>query len=109
MDKPKLVDPITKVYLNNILKTIHETNVKHKNIIYNLYLIMIMIVVFGLILYYLYNEKLNKGDKEEEKRQKKEELLNMIYYYQQEAKKKEYDIFTKLPIWKNEYDKIEHI
>jgi len=107
MDNPRLIEPTVKRYLNETLKKIHEINIRNYNILFNLYLFIGIVVIVGIILYYMYKLKENRVDKEEEKEKKKEEILDMIYYYQQEAKKKENNIFTGLPIWKNEYDAID--
>jgi hypothetical protein len=107
MERPQLIEPITKLYLNQVLKKVHDINNAHFNIIFNITLFLTFVFITSIILYYRYRQKQNRGDFEEEKERKREELLDLIFYYQQEAKRKHNNIFTELPIWKNEFEPIE--
>jgi hypothetical protein len=107
METPQLIESSTRRYLNQILRKINEANNKHYNLFFNIYLFLGFTLFVSLILYFKYKHKQLNQDLKEEQENKKEELIDLIYYYQQEAKKKANDIFTGLPIWKNEFEPIE--
>ncbi len=97
MDKPLLVEPGVKYFINGSLKECRKFKDKHITFWFNLGMMGIFIVFFGGILLYRYKGKLTPSEIKVKNRKKKEYILTKLN--QLHDIKRQKNMITDLPTW----------
>jgi len=109
MSIPNLVEPGTRFFLRQTLKTCHMRNLNFYNKLYNVILLLFFVTIVGTFLYY---KKTHRLTKEEIIKQKKE---NNIYFIeklktyndsvlkQSQSQSQSQSLITNLPMYKSEF------
>lgn len=97
LNKPVLIEPGIKYYLNSTLKNIKKTKNYYSNSIYNIVMGVLFILIFGSILWYMYKNKKNVGKKEKDDIMKKHYILSKLQ--QLNAIRVKNNDITNLPNW----------
>ena len=92
-----LIDPNVKNYIMGQLQLSHTTKIKYYNIYFNVILAILLILIVGLILLFMYKGKLSPLEKAKKKQQDKLYILSKISKYNIENKNK--TLITDLPKW----------
>uniref|UniRef100_A0A6C0EU76 Uncharacterized protein n=1 Tax=viral metagenome TaxID=1070528 RepID=A0A6C0EU76_9ZZZZ len=98
-NKPTLIEPGVKYFLNETLKQCHIFKNKHNNHIMNIVLLSGFFLLLGLILLYKYKGKLTPADKIIKNNEKKQYILSKIKNYQDAKLRAQQDLITGLPHW----------
>jgi hypothetical protein len=98
-DKPTLIEPGVKYFLNETLKQCHIFKNKHNNHIMNIVLLSGFFILLGLILLYKYKGKLTPAEKINKNNEKKQYILSKIKNYQDAKLRAQQDLITGLPHW----------
>lgn len=104
MDRPSLIEPGVKYFLNETLKNCHKFKEEHKNTLVNLALTIVFLVLLGALLLYKYKGKLTPEEIQEKEMEKKKYILSRIKNYQDAKIKAQQELITGLPHWETEYD-----
>lgn len=102
--KPMLTEPGVKYFINETLKQCHRFKETHKNIIFNIALLICFFIVLGIILLFKYKGKLTPEEMEDKERIKKQYILSKIRNYQDAKIRAQQQLITGLPHWENEFD-----
>jgi len=97
MNKPVLVEPGVKYFINGSLKECRKFKDKHHNKFFNLGMIGLFIIFFGGILLYRYKGKLTPEEVAVKNRKKKEYILTKLNQLHDIKKSK--NMITNLPTW----------
>ena len=98
-DKPTLIEPGVKYFLNETLKQCHIFKNKHNNHIMNIVLMSGFFLLLGLILLYKYKGKLTPAEKINKNNEKKQYILSKIKNYQDTKLRESQSLITGLPKW----------
>lgn len=97
MNKPLLVEPGVKYFINGSLKECRKFKDKHITLWFNLGMTGLFVVFFGGILLYRYKGKLTPSEIEVKNRKKKEYILTKLN--QLHDIKRQKNMITDLPTW----------
>ena len=98
-NKPTLIEPGVKYFLNETLKQCHIFKNKHNNHIMNIVLLSGFFLLLGLILLYKYKVKLTPAEKINKNNEKTQYILSKIKNYQDAKLRAQQDLITGLPHW----------
>lgn len=102
--KPSLVEPGVKYFLGQTLKQCKDFKDKHNNLLFNIFLLVLFLVILASILLYKYKGKLSASEKERNNREKQQYVLTRIKNFQDAKRLASQELITGLPTWENEYD-----
>ena len=97
--KPRLIEPGIKYYINEALKQSHVVRDKYNTIIFNIFMLLIFVVILGGILFYKYKGKLSPYEKYVKRREQHQYILMQIKKYQNTQNYASNNLFTDLPLW----------
>jgi hypothetical protein len=103
-EKPMLIEPGVRYFINETLKQCHQFKEKHHNMIFNIGLFIVFFLILGILLLYKYRGKLTPEEIEEKEMQKKQYILSKIKNYQDAKIRAQQQLITGLPHWENEFD-----
>lgn len=106
MERPFLVEPGTKYFLNETLKQSHIYRLKYENYIVNIGFFLFFLICLGSLLYYKYKGRLTPEEKEQKEREKQQYILKKIQTFQEEKKRMQQELITGLPAWESEFDHV---
>ena len=100
-NKPVLVEPGMKYFINETLKQCHKTREKYSYIIINIGLLILFIVIASAILIYKYKGKLTPYEKSLKARDQYKYVLTQIQKVKdiREQTNIQKSMFTDLPLW----------
>ena len=101
INKPSLIEPGVKYFLNETLKQCHEIKAKYNNYLLNIILLIIFLLILGAVLLYKYKGKLTPAEKVAKDNQKKQYILSKIKNYQDSKLRAQQELITGLPYWNN--------
>lgn len=103
IDKPLLIEPGVKYFLNEMLKQTHIFRKNYQNTLFNLLLMILFILILGSILVYKYKGKLTPLEKQDKDIAKQQYILTKIKNLQIAKKIAHQELITGLPNWENDY------
>lgn len=103
MSNPNLVEPGTKYFLKQTLKTCHARNLNFYNNLYNGLLLFIFVSVISGILYYKKIYRLTQDEIIEQKRENRIYVLEKLKKYNDSMLKQSQNLITNLPMYKSEF------
>ena len=95
---PRLIEPKTRFYLKNSLKSSREFKDYYINIAINVIMLLIFILVVILILYYRYKGKPTPDELQIKQNDKKKYIFTKIQQFGIEKQKESQGLITNLPI-----------
>ena len=100
-NKPVLVEPGMKYFINETLKQCHKTREKYSYIIINIGLLIIFIIIFVAIFIYKYKGKLTPYQKSLRTREQYSYVLTQIQKVKdiRQESNTQKSMFTDLPLW----------
>tara|TARA_Y100000992_G_C21262145_1_gene491868 strand:- start:714 stop:1043 length:330 start_codon:yes stop_codon:yes gene_type:complete len=104
MERAKLVEPGMMYFIDKSLINCKNLKDKYYNFFFNIGTFLLLVIVFGLILYFKYKGKPNKYELEKKNIQKKHYILSRIKNYQDTKKMSKNELITGLPEWNNDYN-----
>lgn len=87
MSSPQLIEPMTKYYLFDTLRSCHETRTTVYYYALNVSVFVIFVGITGYLLYYNYTHRLSDYEKERKMIRDQQYVLSKIRFYQEEKKK----------------------
>jgi hypothetical protein len=84
---PRLIDNYTKFHLYDTLYSCHQTRVKYHTIIFNVFVFVLFVGVFGGTLYYCYKRKPTLEKSREQMARDQQFILSKIRFYQEQNQK----------------------
>jgi len=102
IQKPSLVEPGIKYFLNKSLKNCHEIKETYHNYVFNIGMLFLFLIVVIAILFYKYKGKLTPIQKKEKDIETQNYILSRIKNYEISKKKARDELITGLPNWENE-------
>jgi hypothetical protein len=109
IEKPFLIEPGVKSFLNESLKQCHNYKTKYYNILINIGLFILFIIILSCILFYKYKGRLTPMEKEKMNIEKQEYILNTVKKFQEAKRIAHQELITGLPNWDNDYEAIHKI
>jgi len=106
IEKPSLIEPGVKYFLNGTLQQCHTFKVKHHNLMINIGIFIGFVVVLGGLLLYKYKGKMTDSEKRYKDEIKKQYILDKIKNVQVAKQRANESIITGLPHWDAEYGDI---
>jgi hypothetical protein len=103
-NRPMLIEPGVKYFLNETLKQCHVFKEKYNNMLINIGLLIGFLIVLGIILLYKYKGKLTNEEIREKEMEKKKYILSKIRNFQDAKLRAQQQLITGLPQWENEFD-----
>jgi len=99
MDRPRLIETGTHMYLKDILKTCHNYRTNIYYFAFNAFVLFLIIGITGLVLYYCNKQKLSDYEKKQRLVRDQQYILSKIRYYQEDTKKQKEQLssITNLP------------
>jgi hypothetical protein len=98
-EKPTLIEPGVKYFLNETLKQCHVFKNNYNNYLLNIGLFIAFLVILGLVLLYKYKGKLTPAEKIMKDNEKKQYILSKIKNYQDAKLRAQQELITGLPHW----------
>ena len=95
---PRLIEPKTRFYLKNSLKSTREFKDFYINIAFNIILLLIFLLVLSLILYYRYKGKPTPDELQIRQNDKKKYIFTKIQQFNLEKQKESQGLITNLPV-----------
>lgn len=86
MDYPKLIEGNFVNYLQDNLKSCHETRTKIYSIGLNLGIVLVLFLVIGIFLYYRYKERPTPYEIQQKMYKDQQYILDRIRFYQTQQK-----------------------
>lgn len=105
-ERPTLVEPGMRYFVNETLKKCSEFKEKYKNHLFNLGILCGLVGIIAGVLIYKYKGKLTPQEKKVRENQKKQYVLNTIKNYQDAKRTAQQQLITGLPQWDSEYEAI---
>jgi hypothetical protein len=103
INRPVLVEPDFKYYLNLTLKKCHQFKESYYNTVFNIVLFVSFCVGIGIFLYVKYKGKLTPDEVAFREMQKQQYILDRIKNFQISKQRAQQELITGLPHWENEY------
>lgn len=103
-EKPILIEPGVRYFLDNALKQSHIVREKFHNTIFNIGMFILFILILGFMLVYKYKGKLTPAEIAEKNKEKQQYILEKIKNYQIAKERANQQLITGLPHWENEYN-----
>jgi hypothetical protein len=97
IDKPSLIEPTVKHYLNETLKQCHIVKTNFHNTVLNIGLFVLFVLVVGLILFFKYKGQIPEEERRQQDIEKQKLILEKIKMVQEHNKKAHQDLITGLP------------
>ncbi len=98
-NKPFLVEPGVKLFINSTLKQCRDFKIKYNNVMINIALFVSLILLIGTILIFKYKGKLTPAQKIDKEQEKKQYILTKIRNFQDAKQKAQQELLTGLPHW----------
>jgi hypothetical protein len=98
-EKPKLIEPGVKYFLNQTLKQCHIIKDNFHNFMFNTGLFLLFLLILGGILIYKYKGRLTHHEKEMKNREKQQYILSKIKMVQESKRRAHQELITGLPEW----------
>lgn len=102
-EKPKLVEPGVRYFLNQALKQSHLIRQQFHNTIFNIGMFIFFLLILGGVLVYKYKGRLTPLEIAQKNREKQQYILERIKNFQTAKRKAHQELITGLPHWENEY------
>jgi len=102
-DRPTLIEPGVKSFLNETLKQCHQFKMKYYNQLFNFALFFAFVFVLSCVLLYKYKGKLTPSEKYKKEKQKQQYILSKIKNYQDAKKIARQELITGLPQWEKTF------
>jgi len=102
-EKPSLVEPDVKYFLNQTLKQCGVIKNNVYNYLFNISLFILFLLILGGLLLYKYKGKLTPAQINEKNKQKQQYILSKIKNYETTKKIQREELITGLPSWQNEF------
>ena len=93
----RLIDPNVKNYVARQLQFSHETKIKYYNLYFNVILAILLVLLIGILLLFMYKGKLTPLEKAKKNQKNKIHILSKISKYNIENNNK--TLITDLPKW----------
>jgi len=106
MEKPILIEPGVKYFLNQALKQSHIIRENYHNLLFNIGMLILFLLILGAILVYKYKGRLTPAEIAENNKEKQQYILEKIKNFQIAKQKAQQELITGLPHWENEYNAI---
>lgn len=103
MFSPNLVDSDVSFFHRKKLQLCHTKKMNYYNNLYNIFLLLMFIIIFISVLYYKYKGKLTPKEKFIKQQKERIHILNKIRSIKIEKQKYNQQIITDLPRFDNEY------
>jgi hypothetical protein len=103
MTNPILVEPGTKFFFKQTLKTCHARNLNFYNNLYNGILLLIFVSIIGSFLYYKKTHRLSQHEIINKKRENRVFVIEKLKKYNDSMMKQSQNLITNLPMYKNEF------
>jgi len=99
MDKPRLIETGTHMYLKDTLKSCHDYRSTIYYYSFNTIVFLLFVGITGLVLYYCNKQKLSDYEKNQKLISDQRYILSKIRYYQEDNKKQKEQLssITNLP------------
>ena len=99
MEKPILIEPGIKTFLNHTLQGCHKIRVGYNNFLYNCILATLLFLAIAVILIMKYKGKMTPAEKKQNELIKKQYILSRIQNFQESKEKMQQQLITGLPAW----------
>jgi len=96
-EKPTLIEPGIKTFLNTTLKECHQFKTNYQNSVFNIGLGIVFLMLLSALLFIKYRGKPTKAEQREKDRLKKEYILSKIQNFQEAREKIHQRMITGLP------------
>ena len=96
--KPSLTEFTTKYYIRNSLKDVRRLKDKYITIGVNISLFLLLILLFGGLLYLKYKGKLTPEQKKQKEQEKKIYIFQKLHQISYEKEKASQNLITNLPL-----------
>ena len=106
MEKPQLVEPGAKYFLQQTLKKCREFKIKYYNVLMNIAGVFAILFVLSLVLYIKYKGKMSPSERARREREKRKYIMKKIESYQEDKLRMQQELITGLPHWKTEYESL---
>lgn len=106
-DKPVLIEPGIKHFLNESLKKCHEVKETYHTFIFNIGMFLFFLIVLGCILIYKYKGKPTVVEKREKDLEKQKYILSKIKAFELAKKKARDELITGLPNWESDISALQ--
>jgi hypothetical protein len=106
MNKPTLIEPGVKYFLNETLKNYKTKKQINEKINVNVTLLILFIVIIGSILYYKWKNKPSLEDIKHRDNLKKHYILNKIKQISDKKSKDRNETITNLPKFESDFVKL---
>ena len=103
-EKPKLVEPGVKYFLNQALKQAHQVREQFNNMIFNIGMFIFFLLILGGVLVYKYKGRLTPAEIAQKNKEKQQYILERIKNFQIAKRRAHQELITGLPRWENEYE-----
>lgn len=100
---PKLIEDNVRYFIDNSLRSVHETRMNNYSFFLNLTAVVMFVLVFGGILYYKYKSKPTPYEMQQKMKRDQEIIMSKIQMYQDDKKRGNYSDMTKLPFVDTDY------
>ena len=108
-DKPVLIEPGVKYFLNETLKQCNSFRNTHYNTLFNISLFAGLLLILGIFLLVKYKGKLTPHEKWQNDQNKMKYVLARIRNFQEAKQHASQTLITGLPLYENEYDVIHRV
>jgi len=96
--KPSLTEFTTKYYIRNSLKDVRRLKDKYITFGVNISLFLLLILLFGGLLYLKYKGKLTPDQKKQKEQEKKLYIFQKLHQISYEKEKASQNLITNLPL-----------
>jgi len=100
---PKLVEDNVRFFIDNSLRSVHESRMNNYSFFLNLTAAALFVLVFGGILYYRYKSKPGPYEIQQKMKRDQEIIMSKIQMYQDDRKRGNYSEMTKMPFVDTDY------
>ncbi len=98
---PNLTEPGVKFFYKNVLVQCNKFKENHYSILYNIFLIILFIIILAVILFFRYKGNINKEEVKLREKREKEYIMSKLIYLSDYKKKQSENLITNLPEWSN--------
>jgi hypothetical protein len=100
-NKPSLIEPGVKYFLEETLKQCHIVKNKFNNIVLNIGLFIFFILSISIILFFKYKGNISEEEQKQKDLQKQKYILERIKSVQELKKRESQELITGLPTFSN--------
>ena len=104
-NKPKLIEPGVKYFFNGILRECHFLKEKNYTFFYNIFMLMLFIVVIGSILFFKFKGNKSNAEIYNKNLKDKQYIISKLVYYNkmniENQQRVQNNMITNLPDYSN--------